>query len=189
VIFDWYYPDNFNAYRVVDGDASSVTLAYEEGAPADRTPDTLQDLDGCLTRDREAKVGGGEGLVLHDVATFGRFRKTIRLDGKFVHVGYQDTEPGHVVANEFCVDLMSAALRGDRQAQSVSADGRTSTVRNAAKLAVEVVLGQGCAFTAATLAPQDPPTPDTLRLHRVMTDTVEIVAPDGGAFDYQIVLP
>ena len=29
----------------------------------------------------------------------------------------------------------------------------------------------------------------TLRLHRVMTDNVEIVAPDGGDFGYRIMLP
>ena len=50
-------------------------------------------------------------------------------------------------------------------------------------------LGAGCAFTAATCAPLDPPTVEKLRLHRVMTDNVEIVAPDGGDFDYEIGLP
>ena len=54
---------------------------------------------------------------------------------------------------------------------------------------VQVQLGAGCEFTAATCASLDPPNVDKLRLHRVMTDNVEIVAPDGGAFDYRITLP
>ena len=41
----------------------------------------------------------------------------------------------------------------------------------------------------AARAPHDRPTVATLRLHRVMTDDLEIVAPDGGDFDYRIVLP
>ena len=35
----------------------------------------------------------------------------------------------------------------------------------------------------------DVPTADSLRLHRVLTDDLEIIAPDGGAFTYRIVLP
>ena len=50
-------------------------------------------------------------------------------------------------------------------------------------------LDPGCVFTDAVGAPLDPPTVESLRLHRVMTDNVEIVAPDGGEFDYEIELP
>jgi hypothetical protein len=38
-------------------------------------------------------------------------------------------------------------------------------------------------------APRDPPTVETLRVHRVMTDDLEITAPNGGDVDYRIVLP
>jgi hypothetical protein len=185
-IFDWYYPDNFNAYRVVGGDDTSVTLAYENGAPLDRTPATLEQLDHLLAEDRTSRVAGGPGVVLHDEARFGRFRKTIRLDGAVVRVSYTDTRPGHVVANEFCVDLWAAAVRGQRQAPSVA--GRTARVTNDAGPSVAVELGAGCDFSAATLLPPDPPTVESLRLHRVMTDNVEVVG-RGGAFDYAIVLP
>lgn len=41
----------------------------------------------------------------------------------------------------------------------------------------------------AAPVPQDPPTVETLRVHRVMTDDLEIIAPNGGDFDYRIVLP
>ena len=163
----------------------------------------MPDLDEALAADRTAKVAGEPGLVLHDVDRFGEFRKTIQLDGRTVRVRYQGTRPGHRVSNEFCVDLHAATLQGRRQAAEVDADGRAATVRQAetpynweqqptrspARLGVEVRLGAGCAFTPATCAPLQPPTVEKLRLHRVMTDNVEIVAPDGGDFDYEIGLP
>jgi hypothetical protein len=128
-------------------------------------------------------------VVLHDVDAFGRFRKTVRLDGRIVHVAYTGTLPGHRVANEFCVDLWAAAMQGRRQTATVAPDGRSAEVVNEAGLAVRLELGSGCEFSAAARAPQDEPTVETLRLHRVMTDDLEIVAPDGGDFDYRIVLP
>jgi hypothetical protein len=192
-IFDWYYPDNFNAYRVAPesggtGGDPSVTLLYADGAPPSETPDTLQDLHARLVADREAKVAGAEGLVLHDVATFGRFSKTIRLTGKRVHVAYTGTRPGHVVTNEFCVDLYAATMRGVRQERVVAADRRTVRLAGG-PLGLDLTVGAGCAFSAASLASLDPPDAAALRLRRVLTDTLEVVAPDGGAFDYMITLP
>jgi hypothetical protein len=128
-------------------------------------------------------------VVLHDVDAFGRFRKTVRLDGRAVHVSYTGTVPGHRVANEFCVDLWAAAMQGRGQTVTVAPDGRSARVVNEAGLTVRVELGSGCEFSAATRAPRDRPTVETLRLHRVMTDDLEIVAPDGGDFAYRIVLP
>jgi hypothetical protein len=126
--------------------------------------------------------------VLHDTATFGRFGKTVELDGRTVHVRYRDTRPGHRVANEFCVDLRAAALDGRRQSATVDPDGRGAAVTNDAGLAVRVELGAGCTFSPA-LAGSGVPGPETLRLHRVMTDDLEILAPDGGDFAYRILLP
>ncbi|GAA5118503.1 hypothetical protein [Pseudonocardia adelaidensis] len=188
--FDWYYPDNFNAYDEVAGaDPVAVTFEYGEGDPPDAAPDDLEDLDARLAEDHRAKRAGERGVVLHDVEAFGRFRKTVRLDGRVVHVSYTGTLPGHRVANEFCVDLWAAAMQGSRQAAVVAADGRSAEVVNEAGLAVRLELGHGCEFSAAVRAPHDPPTVETLRLHRVMTDDLEIVAPDGRDFDYRIVLP
>lgn len=193
--FDWYYPDNFNAYDEIVGpkidsaDALAVTFEYGEGTPPADAPDNLQDLDARLAEDHRAKRAGERGVVLHDVEAFGRFRKSVRLDGPVVHVSYTGTLPGHRVANEFCVDLWAAAMQGKRQTATVAADGRSAEVVNAAGLAVRLELGSGCEFSAAVRAPQDPPTVDTLRVHRVMTDDLEIVAPMGGDFDYRIVLP
>ena len=102
---------------------------------------------------------------------------------------YRDTRPGHRVANEFCVDLLASALHGTRQRAVVDDDGRAATVRNDEGLAVRLELGPGCAFSRARMASAQTPTVDTLRLHRVMTDDLEIVAPDGGDFSYRIVLP
>jgi hypothetical protein len=188
--FDWYYPDNFNAYdEIPGGDALAVTFEYGEGNPLEDAPDTLQALDDRLAEDHRAKRAGERGVVLHDVDAFGRFRKTVRLDGPVVHVSYTGTLPGHRVANEFCVDLWAAAMQGRRQTATVAPDGRSAEVVNEAGLAVRVELGSGCEFSAAARAAQDQPTVETMRLHRVMTDDLEIVAPEGGAFDYRIVLP
>ena len=191
--FDLYYPDNFNLYDEVEGgDAAgfpSVTFAYGPATTADPPPATVADLEAALAADLAAKVRGERGRVHHDVDEFGAFRKTIRLDGRTVHVAYRDTRPGHRVANEFCVDLRAAALEGQRQTHAVADDGLSATVTNKAGLAVTVELGAGCAFSAATRLPLEPPTVESLRLHRVMTDDLEIVAPAGGDFDYRIVLP
>ena len=54
---------------------------------------------------------------------------------------------------------------------------------------MRVELGRNCEFTPAVCAPLDPPTVESLRVHRVMTDDLEIVSPAGGDFDYRIVLP
>ena len=143
----------------------------------------------CSQHDRDEKLAGRRGTVLHDVDEFGAFRKTVRLDGRTVHVAYQDVEPGHRVANEFCVDLLAAALHGHRQTHAVAADGRSATVTNTDGLAVRIELGPGCRFSDAVATPMDVPTADSLRLHRVLTDDLEIIAPDGGDFDYRIVLP
>ena len=200
--FDWYYPDNFNAYdevastfggtvggTVAGGDTPAVTFAYGPGEPLADAPHTLADLDDRLAEDHRAKRAGERGVVLHDVEAFGAFRKTIRLDGSVVHVSYTGTQPGHRVANEFCVDLWAAAMEGRRQTAIVAADGRSAEVTNEAGLAVRVELGNGCEFSPAVRAPAEPPTVETRRVHRVMTDDLEIVAPDGGDFDYRIVLP
>jgi hypothetical protein len=193
--FDWYYPDNFNAYDEVDGreidtaEAVAVAFEYGEGVPPAEAPDSLRDLEARLAEDHRAKRAGERGLVLHDVEAFGRFRKTVRLDGPVVHVSYTGTLPGHRVANEFCVDLWAAAMQGKRQTATVAADGRSAQVENEAGLAVRLELGTGCEFSAAVRAPQDPATVETLRVHRVMTDDLEIVARNGGDFDYRIVLP
>ncbi len=193
--FDLYYPDNFNLYDEVPGGgdgqgvAPSVTFAYGPGT-GEPPPATVAALAAMLEVDRIDKLNNGRGIVLHDVAEFGGFRKTVRLDGKTVHVAYRDTEPGHRVANEFCVDLLAAALHGRRQTHAVAPDGRSATVTNDDGLSVRVVLESDCTFSAAAAAtPLDAPTADHLRLHRVMTDNLEIVATDGGDFAYRIELP
>lgn len=192
-VFDWYYPDNFNAYEVTastDGPDPSVTLRYGPATlrPAD-APVTLDELTARLAEDRLAKLAGHPGHVVHDNAEFGTFEKAIRLDGRSVHINYTGTRPGHTVANEFCVDLHAAALGGRRQTATVEPGLMTATVANDDKLTVQVVIGAGCEFSAATLAGPGEPAVESLRLHRVMTDNVEIVAPDGGDFGYRIDLP
>ena len=195
---DLYYPDNFNLYDEVaevdaggtDGPTALPAVTFEYGpGTGEAPPTTVAELTALLDADRVAKLAGLRGTVLHDIDEFGVFRKTVRLDGRTVHVAYRDTEPGHRVANEFCVDLLAAALHGRRQAHAVAADGRSATVTNDDGLAVRLELGRGCRFADGVTTPADAPTADSLRLHRVLTDDLEIVAPDGGDFSYRIVLP
>jgi hypothetical protein len=187
--FDLYYPDNFNLYDEVPGDDPlSVTFAYGPGT-GEEPPATVAALDRLLAADRDAKLAGERGIVLHDLGEFGAFTKTVRLDGNTVHVAYRGTEPGHRVANEFCVDLLAAALDGHRQRHTVAADGCSATVTNDDGLSVRLELGSGCRFSDGVTTPADAPTADSLRLHRVLTDDLELVAPDGGDFAYRIVLP
>jgi hypothetical protein len=54
---------------------------------------------------------------------------------------------------------------------------------------VRIELGPGCRFSDAVATPMDVPTADSLRLHRVLTDDLEIIVPDGGDFEYRILLP
>ena len=191
-VYGWAYPDNFNAYEVAGGPsgadaAAEVALTYGPGSSDASTPATIADLEKALAEDRAAKFVGDPGIVLHDTATYGAFRKTIRLVDREVRVSYEGTRPGHRVANEFCVDLLAAALHGQKQTHEVVGD--TATVTNDAGLAVQVRLRSGCDFSAATRLPVSPPSVESLRLHRVMTDNLELVAPDGGDFGYTIVLP
>jgi hypothetical protein len=188
--FDLYYPDNFNLYDEAPGndDPSSVTFVYGPGT-GEQPPATLAALERLLADDRDAKIAGERGVVLHDVDEFGAFRKTVTLDGRTLRISYESTEPGHRVANEFCVDLLAAALDGHRQRHTVAADGRSATVTNDDGLEVCLELGPGCRFSDGVTTPADAPTADSLRLHRVLTDDLEIVAPDGGDFSYSIVLP
>ena len=186
---DLYYPDNFNLYdEVFGGPPEAVTFEYGPGTGED-PPATVASLTALLEADRVEKLAGRRGTVLHDVDEFGAFRKTVQLSGRVVNVRYEGTLPGHRVANEFCVDLLAAALHGRRQRPAVAADGRSATVTNDDGLAVRLELGPGCEFSAGVLTPPDAPTADSLRLHRVLTDDLEILAPDGGGFGYRIVLP
>ena len=186
--YRWAYPDNFNAYDVVettDGDTPSVTFAYGPGTGED-APHDLAGLTDLLDRDRAARLADhpGRGVVLHDQGRFGAFRKTIRLVGPAVYVSYTGVAPGHRVSNELCVDLWSSAMRGKRQARTVGPDRDRVRVANGA-VAVEVALGDGCAFADAAIADLDAPDPAALRLHRVLTDDVQVVA-TAAAFDYVI---
>jgi hypothetical protein len=180
------HPDNFNAYDETDAIGAAVTFDYGDGTPGAVPPVTVAELEAALAADRAEKVAGRRGLVLHDTATFGRFTKSVRLEGRTVHVEYEDTRPGHRVANEFCVDLRAAALDGRRQSTTVDADGRGAAVTNDAGLAVRVELDGGCVFSPGLAAGDGV---EARRLHRVMTDDLEIVAPDGGDFAYRIMLP
>jgi hypothetical protein len=179
VQYGWAYPDNFNAYDIVDagdGDTPSVTFQYQQGT-GQEAPTKLADLANLLEQDRNERlaVPPGPGVVLHDTEEFGTFRKTIRLAGASVHVEYPDVRDGHEVANEVCVDLWSSVMRGSRQERTIAPDQRSITYVNGA-IAVKLALDGGATFHADAVADLREPTPGAMRLHRVLTDDARIVA-------------
>jgi hypothetical protein len=184
----WVYPNNFDAYDVVeagggtgDGPAPWVTLAYGDGT-GETAPTTLAALDDMLAADRAARVAGKRGVVLHDTAAHGSFRKTVTLDGRSIRIAYSGVLPGHEVSNELCVDLWASAMGGLRQTRTVTPE--RAEVSNAG-ITVTVEPGPGAAFSAATLA-GDTTTAEALELHRVLTDDLRIVCAGGGEFTYAI---
>lgn len=178
-----WLPDNFNAYvchGFLDGAQASVECRYEQSSP-DQLPengvlswdDVVADL---CTQDADRLRAGQPGIVWHDSPGFA---KTIQLDGRRIHVSYTGTQPGHLVTNEFSVDLLDLLKGGDPQRRTVR--GRTATIKSATGFRVRVVLGQGCEFTPETRLRRGPRS-------RVLTEDIRIVAtqPD---FDYTIELP
>jgi hypothetical protein len=120
------------------------------------------------------------------------FTKTIRLSGRTIEVGYRDVRPGHVVANEFSVHLKAAMLGARFHRKEPADDGRSVALCGEDGVTVVLRLGDGCEFTPGALRVDggtDLATQtDHLRLHRVLTDNLELRSPGGGAFSYRIEL-
>jgi hypothetical protein len=188
----WLFPDTFNAY---DGGASgedAVTFTYQAGT--DECPAELDDRAFYVRceRDRIARTTGeGTPVVWHDPEHVG-FTKTIRLSGRTIEVGYRDVRPGHVVANEFSVHLKAAMLGARFHRKEPADDGRSVALCGEDGVTVVLRLGDGCEFTPGALRVDggtDLATQtDHLRLHRVLTDNLELRSPGGGAFSYRIEL-
>jgi hypothetical protein len=187
----WWYPDNFNVYEdgVIGGDGErSVEFLYRPGTPPPPAID-LQEFNALLAQDRRARLGSGEPTVVWHDPAFGSFRKKVRLDGRTLTVSYSDVRPGHLVANEFCVDLWTAVMEGAQLERAVDVEERRGTVTlHGSRIAVTVEPRDGCEFSEDTKATGDDPD-RYLRLHRVLTDRLDVVCPEGGDFSYTITLP
>jgi hypothetical protein len=177
-----WLPDNFNSYdctaRIRRGRAC-VECRYEQTLDQRPGNDILawDDVAVQCAEDGRRLRAGQPGIVWHDSPAF---RKTIELDGRRLRIRYDDTQPGHLVANEFSVDLADLLEGGERQQRAVRR--RTATVTSATGLTVTVKLGRGCDFTEATERRRGPDT-------RVLTEDIQIVATGTGGFDYSIELP
>jgi hypothetical protein len=186
----WWYPDNFNVYEdgMIGGDGErSVEFLYRPGTPPPPTIG-LQEFNALLARDRRARLGSGEApVVWHDPA-FGSFDKKVTLDGRVLTVSYTGVQPGHLVANEFCVDLWTAMMEGALLSRHVGQSGGTITMP-AIGATVTVEPGPGCTFSHDTGATMHDRSDRYLRGHRVLTDRLDLVCPAGGSFSYTIALP
>ncbi len=182
---EWWYPDNFNVYAdgEIGGDGGRrAGFGYRPGEAPPQRPD-LPALTELLERDRRARQGSGENpVVWHDPA-HGSFDKVFTLDGRVLTVAYTGVRPGHLVANEFCVDLWTAMIHGTQLERRVSAEVATVSLGEAT---VTLTPGLGCVFSDDTMATSGPAL---LRLHRVLTDRFDVVCPAGGDFSYRIELP
>lgn len=177
-----WLPDNLNAYEcaAVVGPPASVECRYLE-TPAAQLPtaDPLPWAEAAaqLELDRDQRRAGQPGVVWHDAAPF---RKTIALTGRTLRISYLDTAVGHLVANEFSVDLLALLQGGDRQLRVVG--DTVASVTSAGGETVTITLGSGCAFSAGCRRPNGPGS-------RVLTENIEIVGLRAGGFDYTVELP
>jgi hypothetical protein len=188
------YPDTFNEYEVrPDLVGSSITYTYGPpiGLPRPAIVDDAAFTAAC-TADRQGKAtprpGQAAGVVWHDGSTF---TKTIHLTGHRLEIHYTGAAPGHLVGNEFCLDVR-AALADGPFLQHRSNPTPSSFALTNGHLHVTVTPQQGCRLTPtayvhdATHADEQGITRDWHRLHRVLTDAVEIECPNGGNFTYSI---
>lgn len=171
-----WYPDNFNEYQVaIESGKGAVQLRYERTSPG-RSMD-LTSFRDHLERDRAERASGKPGIVFHP---FPSFSKRIALEGRRLTIEYFDTEAGHVVANELCGDVYRALLHGETNRRTCSE--RSIVVHNHQGGRATVTLPDaGCVFTPETLEGEG-----NRRLHRVMTDCIEVMASSGGNFSYQL---
>ena len=177
-----WLPDNLNAYECtpVPGPTATVECRYLETPPIQLpTDDPLPwaAVVDQLVLDGNLRRAGQPGIVWHDAAPF---RKIIELTGRTLRVRYHDTEAGHLVANEFSVDLHDLLTGGERQVRMV--DNSVATVSSAGGDTVTIRLGAGCAFSNRCRQPDGPGS-------RVLTENIEIVGRQAGGFDYTVELP
>jgi hypothetical protein len=180
----WWYPDNFNAYEdgLIGGDGGrSVQFRYRGRKPPPQSFIDMPGLTGYLEQDRRARQGhGGPALAWGDPGQ--DFAKTVTLRGRTLTIAYSGTRPGHLVANEFCVDLWRAMVHGDQLVRAVTPDAGTVSLGGAT---VTITPGPGCGFSDDTVETDA----RGLAARRVLTDRFDIVCPDGGDFSYRIDLP
>lgn len=170
-----WYPDNFNAYDILKVRDNFAELHYRQTLPS--VPMNLETFRSLLEINRVEKRAGRSGVIFH---RFPPFSKRISLDQRRITIEYDGTAADHIVANELCGDVYRALLFGD--ANQRHAPSRSSvTILNLEGATVTLTLGDNCAFTASTREGDK-----NRRLHRVMTDCIEITSMAPGAFSYHL---
>ena len=172
---DCYYPDNFNAYRYKFVDGNTVEWIYDQSNSMPAL--NLKQFRLLLEQDREAKLRGEIGIVFHP---YSNFTKQISLKNRTIEIRYFDVQKGHIVANEFCVDLNDSIMLAKRQ-NCNQVNHKNIDILNEDGVAVRLQLLGNCMFTDETLSPER-----SKRLHRVMTDCLELTTQNGGDFSYRI---
>jgi hypothetical protein len=172
------FPDNFNAYDCDVGSvAGGVVCSYPPGLLPNGAV-SAEELRDLLVRDGEARRAGTDATVLWHPAT--PFRKTFTLTGTTLRVSYAGTRAGHLVDNEFCVDLFAGVHDGRLLTRRV--DDGTVTIAMPGQGAVTLHDLSGCEVTAeSALTTVDQAeaagrVPEFLSLHRVLTDAVQVRA-------------
>lgn len=185
----WLFANNFDEYEGSICGADAFSFVYQESSgsppPQDLTMDAFRAL---CEEDRAARRAGRPPIVWHDDRHVG-FRKTIRLSGRTISISYEGVRPGHVVSNEFSVHV-AAALRGQFHRKDPAPDGTSVTLRGADGVNVRVTPVDNCRFTPEVLFTESVTDPilemRRLRLHRVLTDNLELTCAAGGDFSYRI---
>ena len=197
----WLYPDTFNEYEaVVDPRGGAVRYTYgpASGTPQPEAGALLEATfnDACANDSAARSPGGdpGRAVIWRETGGSLAFVKTIALTARRLTVHYEQAPPGHLVGNEFCVDVHAGLTGGGFQQKWSDADGRTVIFQGPRGGRVSLTAGPGCELTAASLlsdlatARTRHAAADYLRLHRVLTDAVEIRCRAGGSFDYVVTM-
>ena len=189
----WLYADTFDEYTALLN-AAEGTITYGYAAPSGPQPVGMVGADlfeSACRQDHDARTGNGADRVIWHRDDLG-FRKTIGLDGGRIRVTYEGAPAGHRVGNEFCVDVHTALTGGGFQGRSVDSRGRRVTFTGARGGAVTIAPRRGSRLSAPSVVEDADEararglSVDFLKLHRVLTDAVEIECPDGGSFEYTI---
>lgn len=173
---DCYYPDNFNAYEYIITLPNTVEWIYKRTTEPPK-PFTLNLFRALLRQDRQEKEAGQQGVIFHPMPDF---KKKIVIDKSTLFINYYGTTPGHISANEFSMDLFNGVTFNGRNKRTMP-DVNTIKLSNGLGLSMSLTLLGNCRFTDHSLEGEE-----NLRLHRVLTDCIEVECSNGGDFGYRI---
>ena len=184
-------PDNFNAYRCERIDDRTVDCTFQHG----QKPQNIDEpgFENLIGRDRNLRRAGRDGVIWHD-PDVPEFTKRLRLDGTSLQITYAGARAGHVVGNEFSVDLLASIQDAAQITRRPSPSGREISLVMPECGAVTISAGAGCEITptsliaAATEVTTKEEKAKAMALHRLLADTVQLRSTGGDEFSYSIEL-